>query len=99
MSKKRRWQFRTISWFWVVLVIAAFFFGRNWDATRDALWPSAQVTTAKSGANVGAPVAVDVCTPIASSPGSEESNFSFFLGVGRAHGTGSGFHDEVDSPR
>ena len=27
----RRFQFRLVAWFWLVLVVAAFFLGRNWD--------------------------------------------------------------------
>lgn len=29
--RKRRFQFRLVNWFWITLVVAAFFLGRSWD--------------------------------------------------------------------
>lgn len=34
--RKRPFQFRLAAWFWLSLVIAAFFLGRNWDSLRTA---------------------------------------------------------------
>lgn len=29
-TRSRRFQFRLVNWFWVTLVVAVFFLGRNW---------------------------------------------------------------------
>lgn len=53
MRWKRRFQFRLKSWFWIVLVVAAFFTGRNWDGMVDALKNSPPKTSATADLAIG----------------------------------------------
>ncbi len=41
---KRRCQFRLVSWFWMTLVVAAFFLGRNWETCRRLVQAPASTT-------------------------------------------------------
>lgn len=37
---RQRFQFRLANWFWLSLVVASFFLGRNWDSVSQSLRPT-----------------------------------------------------------
>lgn len=45
--RKRSFQFRLVNWFWLSLVVASFFLGRNWKTARQLLQPTASLRTAR----------------------------------------------------
>jgi len=45
--RKQRFQFRIASWFWLSLVIASFFLGRNWDTFSRVLQPTSSANTGR----------------------------------------------------
>ncbi len=97
MPKKRVWQFRIVTWFWIVVVVATFFFGRNWDETWGPLLRQklASVVEARPNSRPAAsmyvtipamgpaPVAIDFAQPFQNPPGAGEQQFSFFIGFSR----------------
>lgn len=92
MAKKKRWQFRIATWFWIVFVVATFFFGRNWDDTWGPLFRQNTVKGVRSGATTSmsvsipamgpAPAAIDFAWPQQSSE-TDEAVFSFAVGISR----------------
>lgn len=42
--RKHRFQFRLVNWFWITLVVAAFFLGRNWETLMRLAQPSVPTT-------------------------------------------------------
>lgn len=93
MPKKRLWQFRSATWFWIVLVVATFFLGLNWDETWRPLWRQMLASVVGSGSTASvrvaipamgpAPVAIDFARPTQISSDSDAPQFSFFIGIGR----------------
>src|SRR5687768_12992860 len=93
MPKKRLWQFRIATWFWIVLVVATFFLGLNWGDTWGPLWRQKLVSFVGSDSTVPlsvaipamgpAPVAIDFARPTAISSDSDQPQFSFFIGISR----------------
>lgn len=92
MPKKRLWQFRIATWFWIVLVVATFFLGLNWGDTRgplcqklvsgvgsDSTVPLSVVIPAMGPA----PVANDFARPTEISSDSDQPQFSFSIGISR----------------
>ena len=58
--RKRRFQFRLANWFWLSLVVASFFLGRNWDTVSQVLQPTATTKTGQvmCGAGVNSDLGV-----------------------------------------
>jgi hypothetical protein len=96
MAKKRVLQFRIASWFWIVLVVATFFFGRSWDETWESLWRQKPASAVGAGPNSGsattsvtipgmgpAPLSIDLARQIPSSTELDERKSSFFIGISR----------------
>ena len=96
MPKQRVLQYRIASWFWIVLVIAAFFFGRNWDETWESLWRPRPASVVRAGPNGKSaalrvvipamgpvPLAIDFAQPLPKSPELDQQQFSFDIGFRR----------------
>lgn len=93
MLQKRHWRFRIATWFWIVLVVATFFLGHNWDDTGGRLWRQTLPGIVGSGSTGSmsvaipamepGPVASDFAWPTEISSDSDEATFSFYIGFSR----------------